>query len=104
MEWAVVIPIVVFALLCPLMMIGMIVGGWVMACRATGGRDAGHSGHGMMCMMHGLFQKKQDQGQSSGISVAELKAERDRLDEVIARADKELETEPVASNPGRLGE
>ena len=103
MEWLIWIPIATLALLCPLMMIGMIVGGWIFARRATSGHDAGHSGHGMMCMMHGLFQKKQEQPESSGVSVAELKAERERLDQAIAKAENELQGEPVASGSHRFG-
>jgi len=48
MDWSfMAVPFVLIALLCPLMMVGMIVGGWVFA--------RGHSGsgsHGMM-MCHG---------------------------------------------------
>ena len=101
MEWLIAIPIVVFALLCPLMMIGMIAGGWIFGRRVMAGNDhqGGHSGHGMMCMMHGLFQKKNESPESSGISVAELKAERARLDELIERVEKDLDREPVAEGP-----
>ena len=48
MEWAIV-PILVMALVCPLMMAVMVVGGWIF-----GRRVAGHDGHNMMgCMGHG---------------------------------------------------
>jgi len=49
MEWAIGIPIVALLLLCPLMMVGMIIGGWLLGRKAMGG----HGGHGMMCMGHG---------------------------------------------------
>ncbi len=50
MEW-VIIPIVLMALLCPIMMVGMIVGGWIFGRRAMGS----HSTHGI-CMGHGEHQ------------------------------------------------
>ena len=81
MEWAIGIPILLLVLLCPLMMVGMIVGGWVFGRRAMGG----HGGHGMM-MCHG-GHGSEDTAASGGI-VQELKAERQRLDELIARAEK----------------
>ncbi len=43
MEWAVAIPVIALLLLCPLMMIAMMVGGWIFGRRLTGG-------HGMTCM------------------------------------------------------
>ncbi|MDO8612790.1 MAG: hypothetical protein Q7R32_08205 [Dehalococcoidia bacterium] len=90
MEWAIGIPILLLVLVCPLMMVGMIVGGWVMGRRATGGHE-GHGGHGMM-MCHGghgggdTRHETGDTATPAGI-VEELKAERGRLDELIARAE-----------------
>ena len=84
MEWAIGIPILLLLLVCPLMMVGMIVGGWVMGRRVTGGHG-GHGGHGMM-MCHG-GHGSEDTAASGGI-VQELKAERQRLDELIARAER----------------
>jgi len=81
MEWAIGIPILLLVLLCPLMMVGMIVGGWVFGRRAMGG----HGGHGMM-MCHG-GHGSEDTAASGGI-VEELRAERQRLDELIARAER----------------
>jgi hypothetical protein len=81
MEWAIGIPVLLLVLLCPLMMVGMIVGGWVFGRRAMGG----HGGHGMM-MCHG-GHGSEDTAASGGI-VDELKAERQRLDELIARAER----------------
>ena len=53
MEW-ILIPIVLMALVCPLLMLGMIVGGWILGRRA-----AGHGGHGMMgCMQHGRAENE----------------------------------------------
>lgn len=75
------VPVVLLLLACPLMMVGMIVGGWVFGRRAMG-----HGGgHGMMMchpMGHGSDEK-------AGPTVANLKAERERLDEIIARAERD---------------
>ena len=91
MEWAIGIPILLLLLACPLMMVGMIVGGWVMGRRATGDHG-GHGGHWMM-MCHGghgggdTRHEKEDTAAPAEI-VDELKAERGRLDELIARAER----------------
>ena len=53
MEWAIGIPVLLLVLACPLMMVGMIVGGWVFGRRAMGG----HGGHGMM-MCHGGTERR----------------------------------------------
>jgi len=86
MEWAIGIPILLLVLACPLMMVGMIVGGWVFGRRAMGG----HGGHGMM-MCHGGHggdtRHDTEDTAASGI-VEELKAERERLDELIARSER----------------
>ena len=81
MEWAIGIPVLLLVLACPLMMVGMIVGGWVFGRRAMGG----HGGHGMM-MCHGGHGGEETA--ASGGIVQELKAERQRLDELIARAER----------------
>ena len=81
MEWAIGIPVVVLLLLCPLMMVGMIVGGWIFGRRALGG----HGGHGMM-MCHGSHGGGEPD--ASADLVDDLKAERQRLDELIARAER----------------
>ena len=84
MEWAIGSPILLLVLACPLMMVGMIVGGWVFGRRAMGG----HGGHGMMmCMGHGSGETHGGPEAPAGI-VDELKAERQRLDELITRAER----------------
>lgn len=86
MEWAIGIPLALVLLLCPLMMVGMIVGGWIFGRRAMGN----HGGHGMMmCMGH---RHAENQGQPSGEAanealIEDLRAERERLDRLIARAE-----------------
>ena len=91
MEWAIGIPILLLLLVCPLMMVGMIVGGWVMGRRVTGGHG-GHGGHGMM-MCHGGHggedtRHETDDTAAPAEIVDELKAERQRLDDLIARAER----------------
>ena len=88
MEWAIGIPILLLLLVCPLMMVGMIVGGWVLGRRVTGGHG-GHGGHGMM-MCHGGHGSGETHGgpEAPAAIVEELKAERERLDELIARAER----------------
>ena len=85
MDWAVAadvlitIAVVSMFALCALMMLSMMVRGWL-----RGGR---HWGHGMMmCMGHGADDEPltRDKG-----LVEELKAERERLDALIARAERE---------------
>ncbi len=86
MEWA-LIPLVLLVALCPLMMIGMMVGGWLF----MRGRAGSPSGHGMMmCMGHGGHGDGRAQAQGL---VEELKAQRQRLDELIARAEEGVKTE-----------
>ena len=87
MEWAIGVPILLLLAICPLMMVGMIVGGWVFGRRAMGG----HGGHGMM-MCHGghggdTRHDTEDTAAPAEI-VEELKVERQRLDELIARAER----------------
>lgn len=81
MEWLIGVPLALLLLLCPLMMVGMIVGGWIFARRGTG-----HGGHGMM-MCHPMGHGSKDE--DAAPTVADLKAERDRLDEIIARAERD---------------
>jgi hypothetical protein len=91
MDWAWGIPLVLlFVLACPLMMLGMMAFGWVF----MRGRSGGHAGHGMM-MCHtghgggnGHESHEQTKPPESADLVAELKAQRDRLDELIARAEE----------------
>ena len=86
MEWAIGIPVLLLVLACPLMMVGMIVGGWVFGRRAMGG----HGGHGMMMCHggHGGDTRHDTEDRAAGGIVEELKAERGRLDELIARAER----------------
>jgi len=77
MEWVIGVPVALMLLICPLMMLGMIIGGWIFARRA--------GGHGMM-MCHPMGHGSHE---DSSLTVAELKAERDRLDEIIARAERD---------------
>jgi len=82
MEWLIGIPVALL-LLCPLMMVGMIVGGWIFA-RKSGGHG-GHGGHGMM-MCHPMGHGSEKE---TAPTVEALKAERDRLAAIIARAERE---------------
>ena len=91
MEWA-LIPLVLLVALCPLMMIGMMVGGWIFGRRVMGGHGS-HGGHGMMmCMGHGGNDGSDQQASEPADPslVEELKAERERLDRLIARAEREV--------------
>lgn len=84
MEWAIGVPVALLLLLCPLMMVGMIVGGWIFGRRAMGD----HGGHGMMCMGHGAGHEMGEAGRGSADLVEELKVERERLDRIIAAAEE----------------
>ena len=91
MEWAIGIPIFVLliALICPLMMVGMMAFGWLF----MRGRSGSLGSHGMMmCMGHGQHGSdgpNQQTGEPADRGLTEeLKAERQRLDELIARADR----------------
>ena len=89
MEWAFPAGLILLLVLaCPLMMVGMIVGGWLLGRRAMGGQ----SGHGMMmCMGHGQHgadhQGRQAAEPTNQQLIEELRAERQRLDQLIARAE-----------------
>jgi hypothetical protein len=88
MEWAIGIPLVLLLLICPLMMVGMIVGGWIFGRKAMG-NHGGHAGHGMMCMGHGASEHGTgDTGRDPAL-VNELKSQREQLDRLIARAEEE---------------
>ena len=100
MEWLIVAPIVALVLLCPLMMIGMIAAGWIMARR---GKGSGHGGHGMMCMGHGAHGSHDSPADVPRSLVDDLKAERERLDQLIAEAEEEISgrEEGVPARGGR---
>jgi len=90
MDWAWGIPLVLVVLACPLMMVGMMAFGWLF----VRGRSGSHSGHGMMmCHMgqgggNGHESHEQPSSAESADLVAELKAQRERLDQFIARAEE----------------
>lgn len=86
MEWAIGIPVLLLLALCPLMMAGMIVGGWVFGRKAMGGHGGGHGM--MMCMGHGGHENRPSAEGDSQELVDELRAERERLDQLIARAEE----------------
>jgi len=89
MDWAWGIPVVLFVLACPLMMVGMMAFGWLF----MRGRSGSHGGHSMM-MCHGGHggngheEHEQAKSAESADLVAELKAQRERLDQLIARAEE----------------
>lgn len=92
MEWAIGIPLLLLLLVCPLMMVGMVAFGWLFGRRFMGGHGGnGHGGHGMMmCMGHGSRDTRQETRDTAAPAAGllrELKAERERLDELIARAE-----------------
>jgi hypothetical protein len=78
MDWSLIaVPFVLMALLCPLMMVGMIVGGWLFA-RGRSGSES----HGMM-MCHGGH----DHGRGEGEGMqAEMRAQREGIDRLVARS------------------
>ena len=87
MEWAIGIPILLLVLACPLMMVGMMAFGWLF----MRGRSGSHGGHGMMmCMGHGSGETHHEPGDTAAPAeiVEELRAERRRLDDLIARAER----------------
>ena len=101
MDWAIGIPILLLLLVCPLIMLGMVAFGWLFGRRFMGshGSGNGHGGHGMMmCMGHGESGHEtgdpstgsgqaMKHGSASPDLVEELRAERERLDALIARAE-----------------
>ena len=89
MDWTWGLPLVLIVLVCPLMMFGMMAFGWLFARGSSGS----HSGHGMMCHMghgggNGHEGHEQTKTAESADLVGELKAQRDRLDQLIARAEE----------------
>ena len=79
MEWLLAVPLALMFALCAFMMLSMMVRGWL-----GGGR---HGGHGMMmCMGHGADDRP---GTPDKGLLEELKAERHRLDALVARAERE---------------
>ena len=86
MDWAWGIPLVLMVLACPLMMVGMMAFGWLF----MRGRSGSHSRHGMMmCHMgHGNGHEHEAGSTESADLVSELKAQRERLDQLIARAEE----------------
>jgi len=102
------LPVLLFLLICPLMMVGMGLMAWV-GVRFLG-RSAGQNGHGshamcgpMMIMGHGSHGEagqQQERGETSDL-VAELKAQREHLDQLIARAEQQA-TESVDTAKGGL--
>lgn len=78
METLLGIGLIALLLICPLMMIGMIVGGWIFGRKAMG-----HGGHGMM-MCHG------GHAEPSGpeTSLEAMTVERERLDRAIGDAER----------------
>ena len=88
MDWEWGIPLVLMALACPLMMVGMMAFGWVFIRGGSGS----HGAHGMMMchMSHGNGHESHEHVEpaESADLVAELKAQRERLDQLIARAEE----------------
>ena len=93
MDWTWGLPLALLVLACPLMMVGMMAFGWLF----MRGRSGSHSGHGMMmCHMghgggDGHDAHEQAKPAESAELVAELKAQRERLDQLIARAEEKAE-------------
>ena len=90
MDWTWGLPLVLlFVLACPLMMVGMMAFGWLF----MRGRSGSHGGHGMM-MCHGGHGGNGHEGHEqakpaeSADLVDELKAQRERLDQLIAREEE----------------
>jgi hypothetical protein len=79
MDWSfMAVPFVLMALLCPLMMVGMIVGGWLFA-RGRSGSES----HGMM-MCHGGHHHGRVEGEGMQ---AEMRAQREGFDRLVARGE-----------------
>ncbi len=90
MDWTWGLPLALLVLACPLMMVGMMAFGWLF----MRGHSESHSGHSMM-MCHGGHGADGHEGHEHGPTaaespdlLAELKAERERLDQLIARAEE----------------
>ncbi len=77
MEWLVGVALAIMVGICALSMLRMMLRGW---------RGAGrHGGHGMMCMGHSA--EREPRTSDKGL-LEELRAERERLDVLIARAGR----------------
>ncbi len=91
--WVYALPFAAMALLCPLMMLSM---GAMMipgVRRIFGNKSGGHAGHGMM-MCHGMSHDDSHEQSAvtpaaSGNLLEELRAQREALDTLIARAEAE---------------
>lgn len=98
--WVWVLPLAAMALLCPLMMLSMFAMMIPGVRRIFGNRGGGHVGHGMM-MCHGMsHEDAHEQAETpaaSGNLLDELRAQREALDTLIARA--ESETGETAGTP-----
>jgi hypothetical protein len=119
------LPVLLLLLICPLMMVGMGVAAWF-GIRLFG-RSAGHNGHsshamcGPMMMMghaqtgaprrgpvgarqgggHGdTGHEPEPQHSETSDLVAELKAQRERLDQLIARAEQESVQQETRESAG----
>jgi hypothetical protein len=100
------LPVLVFLLICPLMMVGMGLAAWI-GVRFLG-RSVGQNGHGshamcgpMMMMGHGAGHQH-EQGETPDL-VDELKAQRERLDQLIARAEQQATQTADAAEGGLTG-
>jgi len=89
MDWAWGIPLVLLVLACPLMMVGMMVFGWLFMRGRSGshGMMMCHMGHGGG---NGQESHEQTRPSESADLVGELKAQRDRLDQLITRAEEKV--------------
>jgi hypothetical protein len=82
------LPLALIVLACPLMMVGMMAFGWLFM-RGS----ASHSGHGMMMCHSGHGgsgherHEKAEPAESTDL-VADLKAQRERLDQLITRVEE----------------
>ena len=89
MEWAIPAGLIgLLVLACPLMMLGMMAFGWLFMRGRSG------SGHGMMmCMGHGQHGADHEGHQAAEPAnqplIEELRAERQRLDALIAKVEGE---------------
>ncbi len=103
--WVYALPFAAMALVCPLMMLGM-VGMMIPGVRRIFGRAGanGHAGHGMM-MCHGMSHGEESHEEEAaaaadGDLLEQMRAQRDTLDRLIARAESETAT-PASTNGGR---
>ena len=97
------LPVLVFLLICPLMMLGMGLAAWI-GVRFLGrtASQNGHASHAMCGPMMGHGHGASHEGAGPGDAghqrteasdlVVELKAQRERLDQLIARAEQQATT------------